>query len=181
MKRMGPLLSCAAMLVACGPPERTEAPEPQEVVTQRVSDDVAGVSIEVPSDWRVEKDPVLFNTYGFALFDPSGPSVGGHERSPVARIALAYQVKPEQIEGLVQDLMSKYQEFSPTRTEVVVGQGLRGTAVSGLPGTDPYTLVYVADGDRVYRIGLWTMEPGLDSRARGVLASLRFEQPGRSL
>ncbi|HEX8822489.1 MAG TPA: M23 family metallopeptidase [Archangium sp.] len=182
MKRIGPLLSCAAMLVACGPQESTEVPVgPVEVVTQRVSDEVAGVSIDVPSDWRVQKDPVLFNTYGFALFDPSGPSTGGHERSPVARIALAYQVKPEQIEGLVQDLMSKYPEFPLTRTEVVVGQGLRGIAVSGLPGTDSYSLVYVADGERVYRIGLWTEEPGLDNRARGVLASLKFEQPRKTV
>jgi len=182
MKRIGPLLSCAAMLAACGPQQGSEAPtDGVEVVTQRISDDVAGVSIDVPSDWRVQKDPVLFNTYGFALFDPSGPSVGGHERSPVARIALAYQVKPEQIEGLVRDLMSKYPEFNLTRTEVVVGQGLKGIAVSGLPGTDAYSLVYVADGDRVYRIGLWTEEPGLDNRARGVLASLKFEQPRKTV
>ena len=182
MKRIGPLLSCAALLAACGPQQGLEAPtDGVEVVTQRISDDVAGVSIDVPSDWRVQKDPVLFNTYGFALFDPSGPAVGGHERSPVARIALAYQVKPDQIEGLVQDLMSKYPEFNLTRTEVVVGQGLKGIAVSGLPGTDAYSLVYVADGERVYRIGLWTEEPGLDNRAHGVLASLRFEQPKKTV
>ncbi|REG23715.1 peptidase M23-like protein [Archangium gephyra] len=186
MKRLGTLLSCAAVLVACEPP--TEAPqtdgvsaEAAGVTTQTVRDETVGVSLDVPGDWRVQPDPVLFNTYGFALFEPGGARSGGHERSPVARVALAYQVKPDQIEGLVQDLMSKYQEFSPTRSEVVVGQGLRGTVVSGLPGTDPYSLVYVADGDRVYRIGLWTMEPGLDSRARGVLASLRFERPTRSV
>ena len=186
MKRLGTLLSCAAVLVACEPSTDTSptdgvAAEAVGVTTQTVRDDVAGIAIEVPSDWRVQQDPVLFNTYGFALFEPGGAMSGGHERSPVARVALAYQVKPDQIEGLVQDLMSKYQEFSPTRSEVVVGRGLRGTVVSGLPGTDPYSLVYVADGDRVYRIGLWTMEPGLDSRARGVLASLRFEQPKRSV
>jgi murein DD-endopeptidase MepM/ murein hydrolase activator NlpD len=189
MKRIGPLLSCAAMLVACSnepSPEATSqadgiAAEADGVTTQRVHDEVVGVSINVPSDWRVQQDPVLFNTYGFALFDPSGPNMGGHERSPAARIALAYQIKPDQIETLVQDLMSKYKEFPLTRSEVVVGNGLRGIVVSGLPGTDPYSLVYVADGDRVYRIGLWTEAPGLDSRARGVLASLRFEQPKRSV
>jgi murein DD-endopeptidase MepM/ murein hydrolase activator NlpD len=146
-----------------------------------VRDEAAGISVTVPGAWSVVKDPVLFNTYGFALFDSSGPSVGGHERSPVARVALAYQVKPEQIEGLVQDLMSKNQALSPMRTEVLVGEGLRGIAVSGLPGTDSYSLVYVADGARVYRIGLWTQERGLDDRARTLLASLRFEQPTRSV
>jgi murein DD-endopeptidase MepM/ murein hydrolase activator NlpD len=148
---------------------------------QQVRDEAAGISVSVPGNWRVVKDPVLFNTYGFALFDPGSPSVGGHERSPVARVALAYQARPEQLEALVTNLMSKYQELSPTRTEVLVGEGLRGIAVSGLPGTDPYSLVYVADGERVYRIGLWTQEPGLDDRARTLLASLRFEQPTRSV
>ena len=183
MKRFGPLLSCA-LLAACSPESATEGTAQVDsigVQTQQVRDEVVGVSLDVPSDWRVHQDPVLFNTYGFALFDPSGPSIGGHERSPAARIALAYQVKPEQIEGLVQDLMSKYPEFPLTRTEVVVGNGLRGIAVSGLPGTDAYSLVYVADGERVYRIGLWTETPGLDARAHKVLASLRFEQPKRSV
>jgi murein DD-endopeptidase MepM/ murein hydrolase activator NlpD len=189
MKRIGPLLSCAVVLVACGNEPATDVlapiedvpPQTDGVRMQSVSDDAAGISIDVPSDWRVVKDPVLFNTYGFALFDPSSPGVDGHERSPAARVALAYQARPDQIEGLVRDLMSKYQEFPLTRSEVLVGTGLRGTAVSGLPGTDPYTLVYVADGDRVYRIGLWTEAPGLDARAQRVLASLRFEQPKRSV
>jgi murein DD-endopeptidase MepM/ murein hydrolase activator NlpD len=188
MKRTLTLLSCAAVLTACTnelPPDDTVAspagPSVQAEAMQRVRDEVVGVSLDVPANWRVHPDPVLFNTYGFALFDPSGPSIGGHERSPAARVARAYQVEPGQIEGLVRDLMSKYQEFPLTRSEVVVGNGLRGTAVSGLPGTDPYTLVYVADGDRVYRIGLWTEAPGLDARARTVLASLRFEQPTRSV
>jgi murein DD-endopeptidase MepM/ murein hydrolase activator NlpD len=187
MKRIVPLLSCAAMVAACGgeptdstPPNGVPGQE-EGVRTQLVRDEAAGISVTVPGNWRVQKDPVLFNTYGFALFDPSGPSTGGHERSPVARVALAYQTRPDQIEGLVQDLMNKNQEFSPTRTEVLVGEGLRGIAVSGLPGTDSYSLVYVADGARVYRIGLWTQERGLDDRARTLLASLRFEQPTRSV
>jgi murein DD-endopeptidase MepM/ murein hydrolase activator NlpD len=189
MKRIVSLLSCAAMAAACaGEPAVDVPPGPEELPThvdatrtQLVRDEVAGISVTVPGDWRVQKDPVLFNTYGFALFDPSGPNNGGHERSPVARVALAYQAQPSQIEGLVQDLMRKYSEFPLTRSEVLVSTGLRGIAVSGLPGTDPYTLVYVADGERVYRIGLWTEEPGLNPRAHALLASLRFEQPQRSV
>jgi murein DD-endopeptidase MepM/ murein hydrolase activator NlpD len=189
MKRIVPLLSCAAMAVACAGEPAPEVPptsegtpaQVEEIRTQLVRDDVVGVSVNVPSDWRVQPDPVLFNTYGFALFDPGAPETGGHERSPVARISLAYQLKPDQIEERVRDLMSKYPEFPLTRSEVVVGHGLRGIAVSGLPGTDPYSLVYVANGDKVYRIGLWTMEPGLDARAKGLLASLQFEEPKRSV
>ena len=116
MKRLGTLLSCAAVLVRAEGPS-TEAPQtdgiPPKAWARRrsmVRDDVAGVSIEVPSDWRVQQDPVLFNTYGFALFDPGGAD----ERADMsARRWLAsrwrMRCKPDQIEGLVQDLMSKYQ------------------------------------------------------------------------
>ena len=189
MRRIVSLLSCAAMAAACGVesaaqlPAGPEAQPPvvEETHTQLVRDEVAGISVTVPGDWRVQQDPVLFNTYGFTLFDPSGPSMGGHERSPVARVALAYQAQPGEIEALVKDLMSKYSEFPLVRSEVLVGQGLKGVAVSGLPGTDPYTLVYVADGDRVYRIGLWTEAPGLNARSHALLASLRFEPPQRTI
>ncbi|HEX2091124.1 MAG TPA: M23 family metallopeptidase [Longimicrobiaceae bacterium] len=178
MKRTALLLSCAALLAACADQPPT-APDPDTPASKTVRDDVVGVTLAVPEEWRVEKDLVLFNTYGFALFDPAGPKMGEHDRSPVARVSLAYQATPEQVGGLVRELMRKYAEFPLVRSKVEVGEGLRGTAVSGLPGTDPYTLVYVADGTRVYRIGLWTREPGLDGRARALLASLRFEAPRR--
>ncbi|HEX8276297.1 MAG TPA: M23 family metallopeptidase [Longimicrobiaceae bacterium] len=180
MKRTIALLSCAVLAAACSDAPPT-AVDPDSPAGRPLRDEVVGVSLAVPAEWRVQPDPVLFNTYGFALFDPSGPQMGGHERSPVARIALAYQARPEQVEGLVRELVAKYEGFPLTRAEVEVGDGLRGVAVSGLPGTDPYTLVYVADGERVYRIGLWTAEPGLDARARMLLASLRFEEPRRSV
>ncbi|HEX7240533.1 MAG TPA: M23 family metallopeptidase [Longimicrobiaceae bacterium] len=174
-------LAAAVLLAACAdtPPTGSAGADPGS--TRVVRDDVVGVSLAVPEEWRVERDPVLFNTHGFALFDPRGPRANGHERSPVARISLAYRAEPGQVEALVRDLTAKYAEFPLTRTEVAVGDGLRGTAVSGLPGTDPYTLVYVADGGRVYRIGLWTEEPGLDARALALLAGLRFEEPRRSI
>lgn len=183
MKRTLSLLSALALLSACGDLPSTSpstAATGAPATTTTVRDDVAGVSVAIPREWRVVPDPVLFNTYGFALFDPAGPDVGGHDRSPVARVALAYQAEPEQIEPLVAELMGKYREFPLARHEVRVG-GRRGVAVSGLPGTDPYTLVYVVDGDRVYRIGLWTAEPGLDDRARTLLAGLRFHAPKRSV
>lgn len=180
MKRTVAFLSCAVLLAACtdAPPTAVDSASP---AGRPLRDEVVGVSLAVPAEWRVQRDPVLFNTYGFALFDPAGPKQGGHERSPVARISLAYQATPEQVEGLVDELMRKHAQLPLVRSEVAVGEGLRGIAVSGLPGTDPYTLVYVADGGRVYRIGLWTAEPGLDARAKMLLATLRFEEPGRSV
>lgn len=178
MKGLTVLFLAAAVTLTAAEPVRSPG---ERAAMQVVRDEVAGVSVDVPARWRVQPDPVLFNTYGFALFDPdSAARSGSHERSPVARIALAWQAKPDQIEGLVESLMRKYSEFPLVRSEVMVA-GLRGVAVSGLPGTDPYTLVYVASGERVYRIGLWTEREGLDERARVLLARLRFEEPARPI
>src|SRR4028118_1354268 len=153
----------------------------ERIAVQAVRDAVVGVSVTVPASWRVQPDPVLFNTHGFALFDPdSAARSGSHERSPVARIALAYQAMPDQIEELVQNLMTRYAEFPLVRSAVRVG-GQPGIAVSGLPGTDPYTLIYVAIGERVYRIGMWTETEGLDERAHALLSRLEFSTPTRTV
>jgi len=173
-----PLVLAALVLAACA--DQPTAPEPAPLRTQTVRDPVAGVAIDVPAEWRVQADPVLFNTYGFALFNPEGEQTGGHERSPVMRVALAYEARPEQIEGLVATLMERNRDLAPTRGEVLVG-GRKGIVVSGLPGTDSYSLVYVAAGERVYRIGVWTAERGLDARSRMLLQNLRLETPTRSV
>ncbi len=177
MSRSRILVLAAAALAACADDPTAVQPSP---LTRTVRDAAAGVAIDVPAGWRVQADPVLFNTYGFALFNPEGEQTGGHERSPVMRVALAYDTRPEQIDGLVATLMERNRELAPIRSEVTVG-GRKGVAVSGLPGTDSYSLVYVADGDRVYRIGMWTAERGLDARARMLLENLRLEKPTRSV
>jgi len=54
---------------------------------------------------------------------------------------------------------------------------VRGVAIIGLPGTQPYSVVYVASGEQVYEIGLWTQTPHLDARAHALLGSLGFTPP----
>lgn len=184
MKRLIILFLAATFAASAAEPAREAGPAARagtRIQMKTVHDDAVGVSLAVPEAWRVYNDPVLFNTYGVVLFDPADAKTGSHERSPVARIALAYEMTPDQIAPKLDDLMEKYRELPLQRVEVEVGGGLRGVGVSGLPGTDPYTLLYVADGDRVYRIGLWTIEQGLDARAHRVLAGLRFEKPARSI
>ena len=61
-----------------------------------------------------------------------------------------------------------------------MGSGLRGVAITGLPGTQPYSVVYMASGEQLYELGLWTQTPGLDARAHVLLGSLRFTPPTRS-
>lgn len=90
----------------------------------------------------------------------------------MARVALAYQAKPGEVEALVRTRMEPYREFRLTRTEVSLAGGRKGIAISGLPGTQPYTVVYTVDEGRLYEIDLWTEQPGLDDRARMVLDSI---------
>lgn len=147
-------------------------------------DEVVGVSLVLPATWAVNGDPVLFDdSYGFMIWgeDRDLAGDGPHDRAPVARVARVHGATPDQVESLARARIDENRELGPRRSEVAVGGTLRGVAVTGLPGTQPYSVVYVASGDRVYEVGLWTDEPGLDARARAVLAALRFTAPTRSV
>src|SRR3712207_5978318 len=95
------LLAGATVLAACvdDAPTGIDGLDPEGA--RIVRDEAVGVTLAIPDDWRVHRDPVLFNTYGFVLFDPRDEKAGSHERSPVARVALAYGMKPGDIEGRI--------------------------------------------------------------------------------
>ncbi|WNG57849.1 M23 family metallopeptidase [Archangium gephyra] len=179
MKTRMMLWASAALLAACGE-EMAVDPASQTLVR----DEVIGVSLPLPARWSVMRDEVLFDTHGVFLNAPTsdeGVAQTGHERDAVARIALAYKARPDQLEELVRTKMAEYQEFHPTRTEVTLADGRTGIAITGLPGTQPYSIVYTVDGERVYEIGLWSDEPGLDERAKQVLGGLRFQAPTKTV
>ncbi|MDQ3287091.1 MAG: peptidoglycan DD-metalloendopeptidase family protein [Pseudomonadota bacterium] len=150
----------------------------------KLGDDVTGVEVSVPGNWKMAKDPVLFDTtYGFALYAATehGREHTSHDMDAVARIAIAYKAKPHQLEQMVAAKMEEYKEFNPIRSDVIVGRGHRGVAITGLPGTQPYTIVYAKHGNRIYEIGLWADQVGIDARGRSVLASIEFKQPMRAV
>ncbi len=162
--------------------------EPQAAQgTKLVTDDAVGVSLRIPEQWENTHDEVLFDhTYGIFIsgedLDPLED--GPHDREPIARIALVYDATPDQIGQLVQaqiDANASIEGLPLSRSEVSVGGGLRGTALTGLPGTQPYSVVYVASGEQVYEIGLWTHSLELDARAHAILESLHFTPPTRSV
>ena len=172
----------AALLAGCG--AETTAVDPATQRPAMVRDEVVGVSLPLPAEWSVMKDPVLFDTHGFFVYAPTseqGEARTGHESDAVARIARAYKARPDQLEELVQAKLAQYQEFKPTRTEVTLADGRKGIALSGLPGTQPYSVVYTADGEHVYEIGLWSDTPGLDERGKKVLGAIRFQAPTKTV
>jgi hypothetical protein len=140
---------------------------------QIVRDDSVGVSIELPRTYQIKKDPVLFDgTHGFLVLAP-----GEHNGDEVARIALAYRAKASELEAMVDKKLDQYKEVSPTRSELTLADGRRAVAVTGLPGTRGYAVVYTADADRLYEIGLWSEDGAIDDRGRDLLAHITFVAP----
>jgi murein DD-endopeptidase MepM/ murein hydrolase activator NlpD len=183
-------LGSAGVLTACG--DETPAAGAPEVLkaqsTRLVQNEVVGVSVNVPERWHEEKDKVLFDkarTYGFVLYGEDLNADDFHRGNPVANIRRFYDARPEQLEELVRAEMELFQTqgFPMARRDVVVGNGLRGVAVTGGPGgvLPHYTVVFVAAGDHVYYVGLWSEQPELDARAHKLLADLRFEPARRSV
>ena len=184
MKKLGIVgVLVTLLLSACGTaPDSVKPTEP--ALGANLRDEVVGVSLKVPAGWTVLRDEALFDTHGFFLHAPTselGAAQTGHEQDAVAHIALAYKAKPSQLEALVQKTIEQHREFDLTRTEVTLADGLKGVAIGGLPGTQPYTVVYTAAGKQVYEIGLWSDEPGLDARAHTLLRNLSFETPTKSV
>jgi hypothetical protein len=182
------LLTSLTLMTGCADePTAREARPGAEQGTQLITDEVVGVSLAIPTRWTMRPDAVRFEkSYGFLLSgedrDPSAE--GPHDREPIARIARVHEAGPGGLEALVREQFDAHRAIPGLqlqRAEVSVGSGLRGVAVTGIPGPQPYSAVYVASGEHVYEIGLWTQTPGLDARAHAVLGALRFTPPTRSV
>jgi hypothetical protein len=157
----------------------------------RTNDDAAGVSAAHPAEWLVEREPyTLDDTYGFTLWEPasvssqrassSEGSPHEHGGTPVVRVALAYGLRPKQIEATVKARIAEYSHLSMKREVVTVGEKkYKGVAVGPIPGSTPSTEVYVAVGGRVYQINVYGEK--LDAAGRRLLRDLRFGSPSRTV
>ena len=151
---MRAILSISLFVVACTA-TAPDFPTPAQG-EQLVVDDAVGVALTVPESWQIKKDPVLFDTLGFLVLAPPDDHADA-----VARIALAYQKTAADLDAMVAEKLEQYAAVSPERRELALADGRRAIAVTGLPGTHPYTVVFTADGDRLYEIGLWSGWDGI--------------------
>ncbi|MBA3463327.1 MAG: hypothetical protein H0T46_25450 [Deltaproteobacteria bacterium] len=142
---------------------------------QRLVDEEVGVSLVAPMTWSIIKDPVLFKTHGFFV---RGDDASPHSHA-VARVALAYEAKPGDVEALVTEKLAQYP--GAERIDLTLADGRAAIGVTNLPGTDPYTAVYTTDGERVYEVGLWSETKGMDDRGMQLLSQLRFKKPTREI
>jgi hypothetical protein len=176
------------LMVVLVEPRPAEAQrEPGAAKTQRTKDEVVGASISHPSGWSVEHEPYTYEkTYGFTLWRPEPGAVEDHGGKPALRVALAYDLKPSQIENEVQKTLDYYDgDLAVTRAVVSVGEKQhKGVAVGSIPGSTPSTEVYVSVNGRVYLINVYTDDPqpgnaGLGEGGKELLSRLHFEPPSR--
>lgn len=156
------------------------------VRTERTGADAVGASIAHPARWFVEREPYTYEgTYGYTLWHPDTDRPHDHGGMPAVRVALAYDLKPGQIEAEVQKLLAYYDDLPLERETVRVAErGYQGVAVGPIPGSTPYTVVYVPVKGRVYRINVYSDDPGqpgLGEKGNRLLAGLRFSPPSRSV
>jgi hypothetical protein len=159
-----------------------QAAEPPRM--ERSVDGVVGASLSHPEGWVLEREAYTFDkTYGFTLWN-QGDAAADHGGTPEVRVALAYDLKPGQIDDRVRQTIGDYPDLSLKRQEVRVARGHVGVAVGPVPGSTPFTAVYVPVEGRVYKINVYSESPGeegLDADDRALLSSLRFVEPTRSV
>jgi hypothetical protein len=176
--------AATALLLACLTLSllgEAEAVPEDAAQTTRTSADVVGASISYPAGWSVERERHTFDeTYGFTVWKPEPGSLSDHGGRPAARVALAYGMRPDQIEGTVRDSLDAYPDLPMRRESVSVAEkGHRGVAVGPIPGSTPSTEVYVPVGGRVYLINIYG--EGLNEEGRRLLSDLRFYPPSRTV
>lgn len=174
------VLALASVMAATG----AGAKEPSGAV-QKTEGAAVGAEIVHPAAWNVEREPYTYgDTYGYTLWYPDTGAAHDHGGQPALRIALAYDTRPGDIDQKVEGLIADYPDLDLRRDNVDVARQHRGVAVGPIPGSTPYTAVYVPVNGRVYKINVYAddpEEPGLDARSRGLLSDVRFEPPTRSV
>ena len=149
---------------------------------ERTADRVVGASISYPEGWVLEREAYTFDkTYGFTLWR-QGYAAADHGGTPAVRVARAYDLKPGQIDDLVRETIKDYPDLSLQRQEVDVTRGRASVAVGPVPGSTPFTAVYVPVKGRVYKINIYSERPGeegIGTEDRALLSSLRFAPPSR--
>ena len=176
------VLAVVSAMVAAG--TGAEAQEPS-VESQKTGGKAIGAAVVHPARWNVEREPYTYDdTYGYTLWYPDTGAAHDHGGRPALRVALAYELEPEDIEAEVGGVLADYLDLSLRRETVDVARGHEGVAVGTIPGSTPYTAVYVPVGGRVYKINVYADDPegrGLDARSKDLLSDVRFEQPSRSV
>ncbi|QIN81730.1 peptidoglycan DD-metalloendopeptidase family protein [Rubrobacter tropicus] len=180
------LLTLAAVMGVVGPGSGAEARQADGAPpTEKTGGEAVGASVVHPEEWTVEREPYTFDrTYGYTLWYPDTDEAHDHGGTPALRVALAYDLEPGDIEGEVRETISAYPDLPMKRETVGVAErGYGGVAVGPIPGSTPFTEVYVPVNGRVYKINAYLKpgQEGLSAQDRDLLSGVKFEPPSRSV
>ena len=177
------VLAAVIVMVASG--AGAQAQETPADATQRTGGEAVGADVVHPAQWSVEREPYTYeDTYGYTLWYPDTDEAHDHGGTPALRVALAYELQPGDVEAAVEGVRADHPDLSLRRETVGVARKHEGVAIGTIPGSTPYTEVYVPVGGRVYKINVYADDPetpGLDDRGKELLADVRFEEPARSV
>ncbi len=178
------VLLCAALVLGLAGQSASAEAQKGHAQVRKAVDRAIGASIVHPKGLLVEREEYTDDgTYGFTLWRPgsgaSGEGGGEEGGEPVARVALAYDLGPGEVEKAVREKLAALRDVPAKRETVSVGKRkLKGVALGPIPGSTPSTEVYVSDEGRVYRINVYGET--LDAGHRKLLSGLEFGPPSRS-
>ncbi len=179
------LLTLAAAMGVVGSGAGAVAQPSGTPAVQKSDGEAVGASVVHPAKWNIEREPYTFDkTYGYTLWYPDTDEAHDHGGQPALRVALAYDLEPGDIEDEVRGTLSDYPDLPVRRETVDVARKHEGVAIGPIPGSTPFTRVYVPVNGRVYSINVYSEEPGkegLDAGDKELLSDVRFEQPSRSV
>src|ERR687894_3013842 len=104
---------------------------PEAAQTNRTGGDAVGASTAHPAGWRVEREPYTYDgTYGFTLWKPGAGADLEHWGTPAVRVALAYDLKPGQVEADARGRIAAHPDLPLERRTVSIGEeGHEGISV----------------------------------------------------
>ncbi|HKH10983.1 MAG TPA: M23 family metallopeptidase [Rubrobacter sp.] len=172
------VLAVASAMAAVGTgAQAQEAP----VAIEKTGGAAVGATVAHPAEWNVERAPYTYDgTFGYTLWYPDTDATHDHGGKPALRVALAYELQPKDIESEVDGVLADYPDLPLKRETVDVAREHEGVAVGTIPGSTPYTAVYVPVNGRVYEINVYardTADEGIDAEDRRLLSGVRFEPP----
>src|SRR5918997_6525442 len=114
------VLAVASVMAAAGTGAQAQE---STAATEETGGKAVGVTIVHPAAWNVEREPYTYqDTYGYTLWYPDTDAAHDHGGRPALRVALAYELNPEDIEFEVEQVQADYPDLSLERATVDVAR-----------------------------------------------------------
>src|SRR3989337_3052633 len=104
------VLAVASVMAVAGTGAQAQEPT---AATQKTGGEAVGAEVVHPAAWNVEREPYTYDdTYGYTLWYPDTEAAHDHGGRPALRVALAYELGPEDIQAEVEGFLADYPDLS---------------------------------------------------------------------